>query len=136
MCAVISSILWVFSYIQYAFTQWFAESIAFTLRKEYLKSLMRQETAFFEGRQVEALPSEIQQYFTQVVMGFGEKFGQMIFSCGGMVGGIAIAFYKGPAFAAIGFCFFPIFMIVMGGFGSVVKKATTAKLDQLKVLGG
>ena len=35
-----------------------------------------------------------------------------------------------------GFCFFPIFMIVMGGFGSVVKKATTAKLEQLKILGG
>lgn len=41
MIAIISSTLWVFSYIQYAFMQHASEKLAFQLRTRYLNALMR-----------------------------------------------------------------------------------------------
>jgi ABC-type multidrug transport system fused ATPase/permease subunit len=48
MISIISTTVWAFSYIQYAFMQHNAESLAFDLKERYLASLMRQETEFFE----------------------------------------------------------------------------------------
>lgn len=41
MIAIISSVLWVFAYIQYSFMQQAAESLAFDLRTRYLAALMK-----------------------------------------------------------------------------------------------
>ena len=48
LIAVLSSILWVFGYLQYACLQAAAERLAFDLRTLYLKALLKQETEFFE----------------------------------------------------------------------------------------
>lgn len=53
----LSLILWIAGYFQYAFMQHMAEKLSFDLRSRYLRSLMNQETAYFEKQQVEALPS-------------------------------------------------------------------------------
>lgn len=63
LIAILSAIQWVFGYLQYAFLQGAAERVSFDLRTEYLSALLRQETEFFEKRQVEALPSQISEYF-------------------------------------------------------------------------
>ena len=73
MISIISLTLWAFSYVQYAFMQHNAESLAFDLKERYLSSLMRQETEFFEKQQVEALPSKISEYFSAISVGLGEK---------------------------------------------------------------
>lgn len=70
------------------------------------------------------------------MLGFGEKFGQMIFAFGSFFGGIIIAFTLGPAFAPIALLYCPIFFVIIMMFGALVKKATIAKLAELKVLGG
>jgi hypothetical protein len=44
----ISIILWTAGYFQYAFMQHMAEKLSFDLRSRYLRSLMNQETAYFE----------------------------------------------------------------------------------------
>lgn len=73
--AVLSSVLWVTGYMQYALLQHVAEQISFDLRAKYLDALMRQEIEFFERQQVEALPSQISEYFEAISSGVGEKIG-------------------------------------------------------------
>lgn len=54
---------WFAGYVQYAFLQHMAERLSFDLRSRYLRALLRQETAYFENRQVEAMPSQIAGHF-------------------------------------------------------------------------
>ena len=84
---------------------------------------MRQETEFFELQQVEALPSKISEYFSAISSGLGEKLASLIYSAAMIVGGIAIAFWRGASLAAICFCFLPFFFCTVFIFGSVTKKA-------------
>jgi ATP-binding cassette subfamily B (MDR/TAP) protein 1 len=73
--SIISGVLWITAYFQYAFLQHMSEKLSFTLRGKYLDSLMRQETAFFEKQKVESIPSQIQEYFSAISNGSGEKVG-------------------------------------------------------------
>ena len=52
-----------------------AERVSFKLRARYLASLMKQEISYFEKQQVEALPSQMAEYFVHISVGSGEKFG-------------------------------------------------------------
>ena len=55
----VSAVIWFFGYIQYAFMQQIAETIAIDLRGKYLRALLRQEVAFFEMNNVETMPTDI-----------------------------------------------------------------------------
>ena len=65
--------------------------------------------------------------FTAISLGLGEKFAQVILSCGALIGGMAIALYIGPVFACICGAYTPIFMFMMMALGIVSKKAMDAK---------
>ena len=52
------------------------------------------------------------------------------------VGGIGFSFYRGALFAAYCFAYLPVFLIIIGVFGSLVKNATSHKIDTVKGLGG
>ena len=134
--AIISSLLLFFSYIQFAYMQSNAERLAFTWREKYLDSLMRQETEFFEKQQVEALPSQISENFAAISLGLGEKLGQLIFSLSAFFGGLAIGLWKGPIYTCMCLAYLPFFIIIIGIFGSRVKKVQAEKLSSLEKLGG
>jgi len=51
------------------------------------------------------------------------------------VGGLGIAFWKGPIFTLICLAFLPIMMIVIAVFGKGVKNAQITKLAQIEALG-
>ena len=63
------------SYLGYSMLQISAERVSFKLRARYLASLMKQEISYFEKQQVEALPSQMAEYFVHISVGSGEKFG-------------------------------------------------------------
>jgi len=50
---MIATLLFIFSYIFYAFYQHLAENICLDLRKRYITALMRQEVGYFEINKVE-----------------------------------------------------------------------------------
>lgn len=91
---------------------------------------------YFDSQQVEAMPGQIHQYFTSIMLGFGEKFGQLILSMGSFFGGVIICFVRCPAFAPVCLAYVPIFLVILFYFGSMIKEATIAKLGKLKALGG
>jgi hypothetical protein len=53
-----------------------------------------------------------------------------------VLSGIGIAFYRGPALAAIYFGYMPIIVLVMIMFGGQVRKATIERIIVSKKLGG
>ena len=91
---------------------------------------------YFESQQIEALPAQIHTYFATIILGFGEKFGQMVFAFSSLFGGLLVAFIRGPVFAAYSVCYSPFFFLIIIAFGNIVKKATMAKAVEIKILGG
>ena len=63
------------SYGGFSLMQISAEKLSFKLRARYFAALMKQEVAYFETQQIEALPSKMAEYFTHIADGSGEKFG-------------------------------------------------------------
>lgn len=121
LISILSAVQWVFGYLQYAFLQGAAERIAFDLRTDYLGALLRQETKFFEKRQVEALPSQIAEYFQMISEGVGEKVGQLVYAVSMFIGGLAIAFWYGPVFTLICLCYIPLMISIIAIFGGIVR---------------
>ena len=59
----------------------------------------------------------------------------MIYSISIFLGGIAIAFWKGPVLAAICVAYIPFFIIAIAILGKKVKSAQVTKLKNLEDLG-
>lgn len=72
---VVAAIIWVLAYLNYALMQMSAEQLTIKLRGQYLRSLLKQEVAFFEKNNVEQMPSDIGQYFTKINKGLGDSQG-------------------------------------------------------------
>jgi len=132
---IIASILWVTGYVQYAFLQHLAEKISYDLRGRYLTALMTQETTFFEEQPIEALPSQIAEYFQALSEGVGEKVAQLVYAGSMFVGGIAVAFYSGPYYALMCMAYLPIMVVGFMLVGGRAKYAQNTKLNQVQKLG-
>ena len=94
--------------------------MSFDLRSRYLHAILRQEVAYFERNNVEQLPSQIGENFFIVTESIGEKYSNVIFSFATVIGGVAIAFYKGADFAGVCSAFLPMIMATMMVFGARV----------------
>ena len=69
---LISALLFIFSYMFFAFWQHLAENIVTDLRKRYLRSLMKQEIGYFEVNKVEEIPSQMSEIFETLKASIGE----------------------------------------------------------------
>lgn len=78
--AAIAIIIYVFSYIFFAFWQHLAENISLNLRKIYLEALLNQEIAYFEKVKIEEIPAKMGEIFETVQNSVGEKFASLIFA--------------------------------------------------------
>ena len=133
---IIAGVMWFAGYFQYAFLQHMAERLSFDLRSRYLRALLKQETAYFEKIQVEALPSEIADHFSAISEGIGEKVGQVIYTGAMALGGIIIAFYVSWMYTLICFAYMPIIFFGFAIFGKSMKTNQSLKLAAVKELGG
>jgi ATP-binding cassette, subfamily B (MDR/TAP), member 1 len=133
---IIAAVMWCLGYIYYSFFQHIAEKIAYELRGKYLRALLRQEVSYFELNNVEAMPSDIGQYFQTISTGIGESYGQLLQSFGLLIGGFAIAFARGPIFALVCIAYMPLMLILIVVLGGISKRAAFAKLKSNKDLGG
>ena len=121
--------------MQYALMQASAERVSFDLRTRYLSALLNQEVAFFEKQQIEALPSQIAEYFRAISEGVGEKTAQFVYAVSMFLGGLTIAFYYGPIFTFIMLAYLPIMVLLFAVFGRAVKSQMALKLTQTEILG-
>lgn len=89
---------------------------------------MKQEIAFFEKQQIEALPSKISEYFTHISEGSGEKTGQLLTTLGSTSSGIVIGLFVCPYYALALLIYLPLATIIMQIFRRMIIKAVTAKM--------
>jgi ABC-type multidrug transport system fused ATPase/permease subunit len=66
----------------------------------------------------------------------GDKLANLIFAIFTCIGGIGLGFFRGSTFAACCLAYAPVFLIILGVFGSMVKKSTESRLESVKQLGG
>ena len=69
----VAGTIWVLAYLNFSLMQMSAEQLTIKLRGMYLRSLLKQEVAFFEKNNVEQMPSDIGQYFTKINKGLGDS---------------------------------------------------------------
>ena len=106
------------------------------LRKIYLKALLNQEIAYFEHIQIEQIPTQMGEIFETVQSSIGEKFSNLIFAVFTGIGGCIFAFITGRSYALALIAYLPVFFIILGVFGIMVKNITSAKIEINKEVGG
>jgi ATP-binding cassette subfamily B (MDR/TAP) protein 1 len=129
---MIAMLLFLFSYIFFAFYQHLAENICLDLRKRYISALMRQEVGYFEINKVEQIPAQISEIFETVKSSIGEKIANFIFAISTCVSGMIYALCYGPVFAAVCIAYLPILLAIVGIFGLMVRKSSLNKLEVVK----
>ena len=72
------------------------------------------------------------EIFETVQTSVGEKFANLIFAVFTGIGGCIFAFYTGKSYSLALIAYLPVFFIILGTFGIMVKKITAAKFDIIK----
>ena len=76
------------------------------------------------------------EIFETVQNSVGEKYAGLIFAVFTAIGGCSFAFWIGKLYAAALIAYLPVFFLILGTFGILVKNITAARLDILKEMGG
>jgi ABC-type multidrug transport system fused ATPase/permease subunit len=76
------------------------------------------------------------EIFETVQASIGEKYANLIFAIFTGIGGCLFAFYTGQNYSLSLIAYLPVFFIILGTFGIMVKKITTDRLDIVKQTGG
>lgn len=66
----------------------------------------------------------------------GEQYSSLVFAAFNGVGGVLFAFLMGRNYAAILVAYLPVFLIILGTFGIMVKKSTGDRMNAIQVMGG
>lgn len=97
-------------------------SMAATMKTNYLKNILDQDSAWFDQVNYTELSSRLTKDVDTIQRGVGTKFGQIVYSLAMCVSGLFVAFYKGwtLAFAMLGIG--PILIIGMSIFSGIMMK--------------
>ena len=74
--------------------------------------------------------------FETVQSSIGEKYVNLIFAVFTAIGGCMFAFWTGRSYALALIVYLPVFFIILGTFGVMVKRITADRLDVIKQMGG
>jgi ATP-binding cassette subfamily B (MDR/TAP) protein 1 len=111
-----------------------AEQITSDLKAKYLKALLSQEVAYYEKSKIEYDPNNIEIFFKSIQTGIGESLGQLLQAIGTFIGGIAIAFIRGPVYAMACTAAVPFMLIFIYLVSSANKKASFRHAMKVKAL--
>ncbi|KAL8900440.1 MAG: hypothetical protein Q9207_005699 [Kuettlingeria erythrocarpa] len=96
----------------------FGERLVGRLRRQYFKSLLRQELAFFDNLPAGEVPTRLTSDMETIRVGTSEKVGIFVSSLAYLVGAYVVAFLKAPRLAGTLVFMIPAFvlMVSLGGF--------------------
>ncbi|EME27331.1 ABC transporter, subfamily B, ATP-binding & transmembrane domain [Galdieria sulphuraria] len=107
------------------------ERIARDLRKQVFQSLMKQELAFFDGRQSGELVNRLSNDTSVVSKTLTENLARGIRSSVTTTGGIGFLIYLSPTLTVAALSFIPFLTIVGGIYGSYVRSLSRKLQDAL-----
>lgn len=116
--------IWITNYIYYSCLLSFSERVVFKTRVTYLKSILKQDSAWFDLTNPQELNSRIGKECQAMAKALGEKMGTIIMAFAMTISGMAFAFSRGWSFSLIVMGSFPgiaittnlITKIMQGGF--------------------
>ncbi len=127
---LLAVILLVTGFLQYSLTIEAAARVAGRIRVEYLRAILRQESAWFDLTNYTELSARLSKETLSIQKAMGEKYSQIIFSVCMSLSGLSLGMIKGWSLALAMLGIAPIMLIgisVFGGFmGSKVKKTMLA----------
>ena len=85
---------------------------------------------------MEELPAQMSEVFETIKASIGEQISNLIFAVSTCLAGIVYALSFGPTFALVCLAYLPVLLIILGVFGSMVRRFTMQKLTVVKQLGG
>ena len=85
-------------YLQAILLQRVASNVDLTMRRQLIKSLLVQDTTFFEQLDHDQIPKEISQKFDSMQLCFSSKLGKIYFAIGAILGSLALSIYISPSF--------------------------------------
>jgi ATP-binding cassette subfamily B (MDR/TAP) protein 1 len=97
-----------FAWWYVAFLSISADRLAQKTKVQYLRSILRQEVAWFDQNNAQELSSRLSKDTSAIQRAIGEKAGFMAFSVAQSVAGFAFAFYRGWEFSFVLLAFVPI----------------------------
>ena len=76
------------------------------------------------------------EIFQTVQRSIGEQYANLLFAVFTAIGGMIFGFLNGATYAAALVAYLPIFFLILGTFGIMVKKSTADRLEIIKQMGG
>lgn len=112
--ALIGVVIWIFSYIYYAFLLMFSELVGFKLKVAYFEAILKQDIAWFDSINPSELSAKVPKEVMAMQRALGEKMGTIILSIFMCISGLFFAFLKGWKFSFVLLALVPL--ITLGTF--------------------
>ncbi|KAK4496847.1 hypothetical protein PRZ48_011296 [Zasmidium cellare] len=122
---------WCFIYIHTTCWSLFGERLVRRLRERYLRSLLRQELAFFDELPAGDVSSRLSNDLDQIQQGTSEKVGIVISSVSYFVAAYIVAFLKSAKLAGILVSLVPAYFLMTFIGGHFTKKYTGEVSDEI-----
>lgn len=116
--------VWFFSFIMYAFLLMFSERVAKKIRTQYLKSILSQESAWFDTINPSELSAKLSKESSAITKALGEKMGSIILAFAMCIAGLAFAFTRGWSFSLVLLAAFPFLGITTQMMATVLAKGS------------
>ncbi|KAL8942052.1 MAG: hypothetical protein Q9211_001561 [Gyalolechia sp. 1 TL-2023] len=109
----------------------FGERLVGRLRRQYFKSLLRQEMAFFDSLPAGEVPTRLTTDMEAIRLGASEKVGIFISSFAYLVSAYIVAFWQVPRLAAMLVFLLPAYVLMVLVGGAYIRRFTARTSDHL-----
>ncbi|CAI2362575.1 unnamed protein product [Moneuplotes crassus] len=93
--AGVAGISFIANFIHYTCFTLIGKKISCELRWRYIRAILRQDSAWFDGQTIESIPSSVQSNLKDIEIGCGRIIGFVIFSIGSFIFGCGATFAIG-----------------------------------------
>ncbi|KHJ97251.1 ABC transporter, ATP-binding protein [Oesophagostomum dentatum] len=129
-------ILLVLGYFANAFLFTLCERRIHCIRKKYLRSVMRQDMAWFDTQQIGALTTKMSSGMERIKDGIGDKMGVIFGAVGTFVSGIALGFYLSWKMTLVMLITVPVLLGAMFVSGKMISRASKSETYAYSAAGG
>ncbi|KAK3105070.1 hypothetical protein FSP39_016614 [Pinctada imbricata] len=105
------------------------------IRKEFFRSIVRQEIGWFDEHQSGELTARLADDLNKVKEGIGDKFSFLLQYTAQFISGFAIGFWKGWKMTLVMMSLSPLLAICAGFFSKLIRSFTTREQEQYAAAG-
>lgn len=120
--------VWLGSYLFFAFLTIASERIGLKTKVEYLRSILRQDIAWFDSVNTSELCQRLSTETQSMQRAIGEKIGLVVMAFGMSLSGLFFSFFKGWFYSSLLLVYFPFFLGASFCIGVSLSRGFSANL--------